>query len=393
MNIAIDMRPLLDKNYSGVGEYTYNLLKNIFKTDRENKYFLFYNTAKKDLVKNLPKFNYDNVFYCDFSYPNKLLNLSFFLFGWPKVDEMINKKFKDILGGEKIDVFFVPNLNFISISDNCRKIITVHDLSFEMFPEFYSLKRRIWHKAINFKKQVKKFDSIITVSENTKKDLMNFYGIKSDKIKVIYSGVHDKYKVLDKEQLEGVKGKYNLPEKFILYVGNLEPRKNIESFIEALSLVSEDVKLVIIGGIGWKKNRILKTIKSAEVLDRVIFTGYIDDNEKVKLYNLAKAFIYPSYYEGFGFPPLESFACNTPVITSYSSSLPEVVGGRAIMVDPFNVAEIKEAINIALIDDNLIDKNPEEFTWEVVSKKFLDNLSYSKKYNIIDLVEHKNIKV
>jgi glycosyltransferase involved in cell wall biosynthesis len=379
MNIAVDVRTLLDKNYSGVGEYTYNLLKNIFKADKENKYFLFYNTVNKNLIKNLPKFNYDNVFYCGFSYSNKLLNLSFFLFGFPKADEMINKKFKDILGGGKIDIFFVPNLNFISISDKCRKIITVHDLSFEIFPEFYSLKRRIWHKAINFKKQIKKFDSIIAVSKNTKNDLINIYGIGSGKIKVIYSGIHDKYRVLDKKQLGGVKDKYNLPQKFILYVGNLEPRKNIESFIEALSYVSEDVKLVIVGGIGWKKNKIFKTIKNAGAEDRVIFTGYIDDNEKIKIYNLAKAFIYPSYYEGFGFPPLESLACNTPVITSYSSSLPEVVGGRAIIVDPFNISEIKEAIKIALSEDFLIQKNLQKFTWEIASNKFIDNLSYQQR--------------
>ena len=173
-----------------------------------------------------------------------------------------------------------------------------------------------------------------------------------------------------------VKAKYDLPKKFILYVGNLEPRKNIESFIEALDLVKEDIKLVIVGGIGWKKSKIFKTIKNLGIENRVIFTGYINDIEKIKLYNLAKVFIYPSYYEGFGFPPLEAFACNTPVITSYSSSLPEVVGDRAIMVDPFNIMEIKEAINTALIDHNLTDKNLEEFTWEVASKKFVDNLSY-----------------
>jgi len=360
-----------------VGEYTYNLLENIFKIDRENKYFLFYNTANNNLAENLPKFKQNNVFYCGFNYSNKLLNLSFFLFGLPKVDKMINKKFRDILGGGKIDTFFVPNLNFISISDGCKKIITVHDLSFDLFPEFYSLKRRTWHRAINFKKQIKKFDSVVAVSKNTKNDLLSLYDISPNKIKVIYSGVHNKYRALDREQLEDVKNKYNLPERFILYVGNLEPRKNIESFIEALSCLPEDIKLVIIGGIGWKKSKIYRAINDFGVQDRVIFTGYISDHDKVKLYNLAKVFIYTSYYEGFGFPPLESLACNTPVITSYSSSLPEIVGDRVIMVDPFNIAEIKEAIENTLRGGVLVLDSLEKFKWEVTSQQFINELSLS----------------
>ncbi|MEA2088298.1 MAG: glycosyltransferase family 1 protein [Patescibacteria group bacterium] len=377
MNIAIDIRCLMDKNYSGIGEHTYRLLSELFIKDQKNQYFLFYNSAKKGIKNRLPKFSYHNVFYCGFSYPNKILNLSLLLFGFPKIDEIINKKFAHLLKNEKIDLFFLPNINFISLSRNCKLIITVHDLSFKKFPEFYNLKARIWHKLANFKKIIKKSSKIIAVSKNTKTDIQKLYNIPDKKIQVIYSGINQASNI--KHQVSNIlkiRKKYNLPKKFILYLGNLEARKNIESLIKAYSKIKQDIGLIIVGGKLWKYKNIYKTVKQLNLRDRVIFTGYIHKKEKKILYNLADIFVYPSYYEGFGIPPLEAMAAGTPVIASYSSSLPEIIGNSAIIIDPFNAKELEQAIIQILNNNELRDdlknkgiENAKKFSWQKTAEK------------------------
>lgn len=387
MNIGIDVRSLLDKNYSGVGEYTYQILKALFEIDSRNHYFLFYNSANPKLVGNLPKFEQKNVHYCRFKYPNKLLNLCLFIFNFPKIDILMAKKYRNFLGGEKIDIFFTPNINFIALSKNCRHIVTVHDLSFEKFPEFYDIKGRIWHKLANFQRIIENCNLVVAVSKNTKNDLIDLYKIRGSKITVIHSGIDNDFEIIkDSQILEKVKLKYNLSDDFILYLGNLEPRKNIESIIEAFSLLKTNTKLVIAGGEGWKNKSIYKTIKDNNLKDRVIFTGYVNKDDKPALYNLAKVFVYPSYYEGFGFPPLEAFACGIPVITSYSSSLSEVAGDAALMVDPYNINDIYKAMNKLLLDDSLRDdlKNrglelSKNYNWKKTAEKFLKEAIYQQK--------------
>lgn len=375
LNIGIDIRPLMDKNYSGVGEYTLNFLQAIFEEDQKNRYFLFYNSAKKEVRDNLPKFDYANVTYCGFKYPNKIFNLSLLVLNKPKIDKLIEKKY---LNGGKLDLFFTPNVNFTAISKDCPHIITVHDLSFEKFPEFYSHKGRLWHKIINFRNILKKAAKIIAVSENTKRDIVEIYNISSEKIKTIYSGISEEYRVIENglEKNNEIRRKYGLPAEFILYLGNIESRKNLESLIEAFDEIGGDTGLVLAGGKGWGYKNIKKTANKAQNCNKIIFTGYINKRDKPYLYNMAKVFVYPSYYEGFGFPPLEALACGTPVITSYSSSLPEIVGNSAIVIDPFNIKDIKLALRNVLRDrESELRKNGVEiakkFTWNSSAKDFL----------------------
>jgi len=404
MNIAIDIRPLMERRYTGVSLYTYNLLKNLLELDSKNQYYLFYN-SKSDVSANIPKFKKTNVHYAEFKYPNKLLNFSFKFLRWPKADLMINEKFKT-----SIDIFLMPNWQFISLSKHCKKILIVHDLSCSIYPEFYSLKRRLWHKIINTKKLCREFDQIITVSENTKKDLINLYKISPEKIFVIYPGVSG---ITDKVvELTTVKSKYGLPEKFILYLGALEPRKNISGIIEAFEKLSalphggdkpaftpqagrlqqgervssyntkpdlKNLKLVLAGPKSWLYRGIKKSIDQSPVRENIRIIDYVREEDKKALYYLAEIFIYPSFYEGFGFPPLEAMAVGTPVVASFNSSLGEILGNSALLADPYNVAEIAHAMEQIILDKNLKKslikkgfKRAREFSWRKTAEKVLE---------------------
>lgn len=357
MRIGVDIRSLQEKRYSGVSEYTLNLLKALFSIDRANQYILFCNAIKKI---DLPKFDFPNVKIIKFNYPNKLFNLSLKFFKFPKIDKLING----------LDIFFMPNLQFIALSEKVKTVITIHDLSFERYPSFFSTRQRLWHKLVNPRKLCRESKKIIAVSANTKNDIVNLYNIESRKIEVIYSGLDKKYKEIEnQEELERVKNKYSLPEKFILYLGNIESRKNIDSIIEAFkNLNIPDLYLIIAGQGG----------SGVRNLDKIKFIGYVADEEKAALYNLAKIFVYPSFYEGFGFPPLEAMACGTPVISSFSSSLSEVVGSAAIMIDPYNVSELSAAINQILTDKDLWRnlrqrgfEQAKKFNWRNTAQKLL----------------------
>ena len=352
MKIGIDIRTLMDTHFSGVSEYTYNIVKEILKQDTKNTYKLFYNSGR-DIRKRMPKFNAPNAELVVTRYPNKIFNnIMQRIITWPNIDQLLG-----------VDLFFMPNIGFISLSQETKKIITVHDLSFLRYPHFFSYKRRLWHAIIMTKRLLKGFDRIIAVSENTKKDIIELTGIKEEKVTVIYSGVGEEYRKIDQNKIQlsfkVIKKRYKLPEKFILSISTLEPRKNIDGLIRAYEKLRlennslNNTKLVIAGAKGWKFQDIIKTWKLSKFKKDIIFIGYVDPADKVYLYNLAELFVYPSFYEGFGFPPLEAMASGTPVITSCVSSLPELVGDGATMINPYNITELSSAMGQVLNDKEL----------------------------------------
>ncbi len=392
MNIGVDIRPLLEKERSGVGEYLYQLLDAFFRIDKENQYFLFYNSWKKvDGLLPSEWENFSNVKFCGFRWPNKVLNFCIKFFGWPKIDKLIlESKIKN--RKSKIDTFFIPNLNFIALSPGVRKILTVHDLSFERYPKFFSWKRRFWHWFIHPRKLIHGCDKVIAVSENTKRDLVELYKVAPAKIEVIYSGAIERLRVKNYElevEIELVKKKYNLPENFILFLGMLEPRKNIEGLIRAFEILKQSYKpqvssykLVIVGPRGWGYKNILEKIEHSPVRGEIKLIDYIPPEEKFAFYKLAKLFIYPSFYEGFGFPPLEAAATGTPVIISATASLPEIMSDAALMIDPYNPAEMAKAMAECLTDENLrmalIEKDKkqaEKFGWEKCAAETINLLT------------------
>lgn len=380
MKIGIDIRTLLDARPSGVSEYVLNLLKEMFKLDTANEYRLFYNCFGD--CPNLPEFKQANVKLIKYNYPNKVLNyLLFKIFNYPKLDKAL-----------AVDVFFMPHLNFIGLSVGAKSLLTVHDLSFLKYPEFFSARKNFWHRMVKAKKLLKRFSLVIAVSENTKRDIMELGGINPDKVKVIYSGVGEEYKKLPlinyQFSVKRVRDKYNLPERFILYLGTIEPRKNVDGIIRAynqlrvMSCELRDYKLIIAGARGWKSENIYREWDKSAFKNDIKFLGYVEPDDKIYLYNLASVFIYPSFYEGFGFPPLEAMACGVPVVASFASSLPEVVGDAALMVDPYNINDLAGALEKVLVDENLKNKliargleQAKKFSWRETARAYLSELN------------------
>lgn len=375
MKIGVDIRCLMEAQYSGISEYTYNLLNHLLKIDQENQYFLFYNVGKRG--REVPKFKFPNVTYKKFTYPNRLFNLSLRFLKIKKIDKM--------LGG--VDIFLMPSFLFTNLSKDCKKVLIVHDLSFELYPEFFDFKKRLWHKLINPKKLCQDADKVIAISENTKNDIINVYNVDEKKIKVIYNGVNEIFfQPITKEAKQKVKDKYKLDDNYIFFLGNLEPRKNVETLIQAFDGINDKtIKLVIAGGQAWKYDNIYKLWQNSTAKNRIKFLGYVDADERPALYSLAKMFVYPSIYEGFGLPPLEAMACSTPVITSFNSSLVEAVGEGGLLVDQNNINELSQTINNLLSDEKLqellIKKGRDQaelFRWEKTSQGILEVLKSFK---------------
>ncbi len=378
MKIGIDIRSLVAGRRTGVEEYTIGLLSELFRSGTEHEYVLFFNAwgkAEPDLAWAEA---FPNVTVRRFRIPNKLLNLSLWYLGYPKLDRLI--------GGT--DVFFMPNLNFAAFSRRTKLVVTAHDLSFEFFPETFSWKQRLWHFAINFRSLLRRADRVIAVSESTKDDLVTRYRLPAAKVEVIHSGIDERFRVMDRNDLSllAVQEKYHLPYKFILYLGTIEPRKNLGALLSAFeayhrSAVGDEMvryELVLAGRPGWKYAEFFAAIDRSPVRDKIRMIGFVDDVDKPALYNLASLFVYPSFYEGFGFPPLEALSCGVPVIASHSASLPEVVGTAGVLIDPYRPDEIYQAM-WSILSDKLYQARLREralgeraaFTWPEAARAFL----------------------
>lgn len=381
MRIGIDIRSLAAGRRTGVEEYTIGLLRELFRSGTEHEYVLFFNAWGKSEPDLSWAESFPNVTVRRFRIPNKLLNLSLWYLRYPKLDRLI--------GG--VDVFFMPNLNFAAFSRQTKLIVTAHDLSFEFFPETFSWKQRLWHFAINFRSLLRQADRIVAVSHSTKDDLVTRYHIPARQIDVIQSGIDERFRPMDRNDLSllAVKEKYQLPYKFILYLGTIEPRKNLGALLKAFeayhrSAVGDEMQryeLVLAGRPGWKYDELFAAIATSPFRDKIRMIGFVDDADKPALYNLASLFVYPSFYEGFGFPPLEALASGVPVIASHSASLPEVIGTAGVLIDPYRPDEIYQAMCGILGDKSyqarlkeraLIER--EAFTWTAAGRAFLDLL-------------------
>ena len=258
-------------------------------------------------------------------------------------------------------------------------IITVHDIAYVRFPHLFNKSRQIYKKYI-FEKSINKTDVIIVPSYSTKKDILHYCGIKDEKIRVVYHGIESRFRPLS--NVEEYRLKNNLPSKMILNIGTLEPRKNVVTLIKAFKKLKElgfkNYKLVIAGDKGWLYKQIFKEIESSGLQKAVLFLGVVRDEDLPMLYNCADLFVYPSLYEGFGLPPLEAMACGIPVITSNTSSLPEVVGDAGIMVDPTDVNSLYENMSNVLGDSELRHhmknmglERSKLFSWDNMAKEIL----------------------
>ena len=366
MRVGIDIRVLGSQYKSGVEEYTENLLAHMLPENPDIKFKLFY-SGDPFLLEKYSWTNLDNVEIVKSSVSNKLIFVSSWLFNYPRID--------DLVGG--VEVFFSPHFLIAPLNSYCRRVMTFHDLSYLRFKEFFSLRRDLWHRF-----QIKSFgkknfpDKIIAVSDSTKNDLVEKYGIGPEKIKKIYSGISDTIARPPQQELDEFRKKNGLPGEFILFLGKLEPRKNVPALIKAFNLIKEqgdfrDLNLVIVGAKGWLFKDIFREAETSVHKSKIIFKDYVQDEDKKFYYSLASAFVYTSFFEGFGFPPLEAIACGTPVVASNNSSLPEVVGNAGILVDPYNAVDISNGVRAVLEDANLRNdlikrgfERVKSFTWK-----------------------------
>ena len=345
---------------AGPENYTYNLLENLLRVDDRNFYRLYYQPQATPL-ELVPWSRASNFKYCPIR--------------WPKLWTQAGLALKCFLNPP--DVLFVPAHTIPLIRrSGLKTVVTIHDVGFQKFLEQYQ--RRWWRlyggRISNFAARAS--THVIAVSESTKRDLIEKLGVAPEKITVVYEGVdHTKFKVQS--------SKFKVDGEYLLFVGTVQPRKNLVRLIEAFSSLSSrfpNLDLVIAGKEGWLANEIYTAPKKLGVGDRVKFLGYVPTDKVVSLMNGAKALSFPSLYEGFGLPVLEAMACGCPVVTSNISSLPEVAGEAGILVDPYNVEDIARGISRVLeltgkerqimIERGI--KHAKKFTWERAARETIE---------------------
>jgi glycosyltransferase involved in cell wall biosynthesis len=235
----------------------------------------------------------------------------------------------------------------------CPFLVTVHDLSFLFFPQGFRASNRVYLRLLA-RRSAQQARRIIAVSESTKRDLVAHYGLSPAKVDVIPNGVDPSFQPLPAAQVASFRAQRTLPERLILFVGTLEPRKNVAALVQAYARLPEPrPPLVLIGGRGWLYDDLFRQIEALNLSDQVRHVGYVPAEDLPLWYNVATLFVYPSLYEGFGLPVLEAMACGVPVVTSSTSSLPEVVGPAGLLVDPANVEDLAGAMERALSDPAL----------------------------------------
>jgi len=361
MKIAIDTRPVA-KRKAGIGQYVFNIVKKLSEIDKENEYILFGGPIKS-LGKNFRQKRLIGKI-------QRIFNTLWKRIYFPPIEWLVGK------------VDLVHFTNFVVLPTFAKRIIlNIYDLSYLAHPEFAEKKNLTLLKKF-VPVSIEKATKIITISKFSKSQIIKHFKVPEDKIFVIYPAANEEFKPLSNLDREKVKRKYKLEKDFILYLGTLEPRKNVETLIKAyneLPLIKEEFDLVIAGERGWLYSNIFKLVKKLYLEDKIKFLGYVSDQERVLLYNLATVFVFPSFYEGFGMPPLEAMACGTPVICSNTSSLPEVCEDAALYIDPYNLDDLKEALSKLLTDESLRKKlaglgfeQARKFSWLDSAKKTLE---------------------
>jgi glycosyltransferase involved in cell wall biosynthesis len=370
MQIGIDGNEANINQKVGIGEYAFKIITGIYnyvsKADLKDLRFKIFLKEKprNDFVKNNAWWEYvvvkPKTVWTQFGLP---LNLYFF--------------------NRQINIFFSPT-HYAPRFTNIKTVISIMDLSFLRFPDLF--KKKDLYQLVNWTRySVNNASLIFTISEFSKSEIMKYYGIAEEKIIVTYPGYDDKnYKRLFSNDDIKIKSNFSNLGRFILFVGTIQPRKNISNLVKTFDLLKnkhKDLKLVIVGKKGWLYEGIFKNIKSSIYSKDIIILDYVDKNELVWLYNNALVFCLPSLYEGFGIPVIEAMACGCPVVVSNNSSLKEIAYDCAEFINPDDIVSISNGISNIINDEekrnNLIKKGISRvklFSWEKAAIKTLDNL-------------------
>ncbi len=374
MRIFIDTRALDAGIISGIPAYAGNLIKNLTEEYPSNEFIFFSNSFKKRKLDPERKKIGGNGVWTDYRIPNRLLDLSSHILDFPKIDKLI-----------KADVYWSPHFHILAFKNQRKHVLTIHDLSPLFYPEYFPWRKRLWHWQQNYKKQIKTAGHIVGVSEFTRDTILETFNLPESKVSSIYSGVDDFYKKLPSadDNLANFKKEKKLDGPFVLYVGTLEPRKNITGLIKAFNLLKQngkfkDLKLVLAGDNGWLYEKILREIDLSPHKEDIVRWGRAEKKDLLYLYNSASVFVYPSFFEGFGFPPLEAQASGIPVVSSDRSSLPEILKESAILVNPWKTYELSMAMELVLLEnktrESLIEsgyRNIQRFNWKNTAAGFM----------------------
>lgn len=320
MRIGIDMKVLSKDKLAGIGWVAKKIVRYISETDRDNLYFFYSNKE----IKRIPKIP-----------DNCVVRVIPGRFG--SVTEIL--KWHKAIKEDELDVFWGIEHILPRKIKGVKYVLTIHDLAFWTHPEWGEFTNIVLQRML-LKTSVNRADKILTISENSKKDIVRILNVDEDLIRVTYNPyVGEKIETIDKGEIGKIKTKYEISDRFFLFVSTIEPRKNIDGLVKAFEIVAQnncDLSLVIVGKLGWKYKKMLQIIEDSQYKKRIILLGYITEQEKQILYTNCEAFVFPSHYEGFGLPVLEAMHFGSIVITANNSSLPEVGGDAVIYVEDEN---------------------------------------------------------
>ncbi len=361
MRIMIDARSV-DTRQSGVGNYVTHLIKGLREIDKKSHYVLMVTAKQKDkIIETFPSFDTYTV---PFSNENHILGDAWEFWMLPK---LLKKK--------SIDVFHGPAFLAPPFQNGFRSVATIHDLVAFHHPKTIPAKYAIYMRFL-IRMMIKRAGRIITDTACIKEEIIDFFKIDPTRIFPVPIAVSEQFRPLEDQGLvDQVKKRYGIQKRYFLYVGNIEPRKNLSRLFLACDSIreklSDDFQLVVTGKKGWLYREIFETLAGTAFRENIVFTRYVKKEDVPALYNGADFFVFPSIYEGFGLPILEAMRCGTPVITSRASSMPEVAGDAALFVDPFKSSDIAEKILTLAFNESLQRnlrekgfKQAAKFSWE-----------------------------
>jgi len=374
MNIAVNTRLLIKDKLDGIGWFTYESLKRITIQHPEHQFYFIFDR----------KFHNEFIFSGNVTpivlYPQARHPLLFYL--W------FEYSLASLLKRLKADLFLSPD-GYLSLTAETRSLAVIHDLNFEHYPEDLPLLIRIYYRYY-FPKFAAKAARIATVSEFSKEDIVKLYNIPAGKVDVVYDGANESYFPLSPVEIEKIRKQYSAGSPYFIFIGSIHPRKNLVNLFKGFDIFKQnfpsDVKLLVVGEKKWWTAEISQAFKDMHFAEEVIFTGRLNTNELRLVLGASLALTYVSYFEGFGIPIVEAFRMHIPVITSNVTSMPEVAGDAAILVDPLDPGSIAEAMKkvseSSILRDDLTgkgDKRINLFTWQKTADRLWESIEKTMK--------------
>lgn len=362
MKVAVMLRTMeVDQ---GISIYSINLMKSVLKLDRENEYLFLY--ADPSRVGTFGK------------YPNLQEEVI------PIKSKFLWDQFGVYRAAKRFSADIVFNTKFsVPLLSKARSMLVLHGSEWYVHPEFYS-KLDIAYNKILFPIYCRKASAISSVSQTSADDIIGFLQLDPNKVHVVHSAIASHFeRVTDSQALTRCKEQYDLPDRFILFVGKIYPGKNFGNIVRAFSKISDraqhKLSLVSVGDMRWRYKSELQLIKNLGLQDKVHFTGWVDQHDLPTIYSLADCFLFPSYYEGFGIPLLEAMACGCPVVTASTGSCPEIGAAAARYADPTDPEQIADKVLEVLSDGALRQEmirlgreRVKDFSWDLAAEKTID---------------------